>query len=65
MVCFLGIYLPPGAKVPSLVMERLHCNVTKLLEQNAVVPLEIKSILHQMLLGLQYLHTCTNTAHYS
>lgn len=58
IVRFLGIYLPPGARVPSLVMERLHCNLTKLLEQNPIIPLEIKlSILHQTLLGLRYLHT--------
>ena len=58
IVRFLGICLLPGARVPSLVMERLHCNLTELLEQNAVIPLEIKlSILHQALLGLRYLHT--------
>ena len=58
IVRFLGIHLPPGARVPSLVMERLHCNLTELLEQNDIIPLEIKlSILHQTLLGLRYLHT--------
>jgi len=58
IVRFLGIHLPPGARVPSLVMERLHCNLTELLEQNPIIPLEIKlSILHQTLLGLRYLHT--------
>ena len=58
IVRFLGICLPPGARIPSLVMERLHCNLTELLEQNAIIPLEIKlSILHQTLLGLRYLHT--------
>ena len=58
IVRFLGIYLSPGARLPSLVMERLHCNLTELLEQNAIIPLEIKlSILHQTLLGLRYLHT--------
>ena len=58
IVRFLGICLPQGARVPSLVMERLHCNLTELLKQNAIIPLEIKlSIIHQTLLGLRYLHT--------
>ena len=37
IVRFLGIYFPPGARVPSLVMERLDCNLTKLLKQNPVI----------------------------
>ena len=28
IVHFFGIYNPPGARVPSLVMERLHCSLT-------------------------------------
>ena len=32
IVRFFGIYYPPGARVPSLVMERLHCSLTNLLE---------------------------------
>ena len=60
IVSFLGIYFPAGARVPSLVMERLHCNLTKLLEQDPVISLEVKlSILHQISLGLRYLHTQT------
>ena len=27
IVRFFGIYHPPGARVPSLVMERLHCSL--------------------------------------
>ena len=38
IVRFFGIYHPPGARVPSLVMERLHCSLTSLLENNSVVP---------------------------
>ena len=34
IVRFFGIYHPPGARVPSLVMERLRCSLTGLLEQN-------------------------------
>ena len=60
IVRFLGIYYPAGARVPSLVMERLHCNLTNFLKQNPVVSLEIKlSILHQISLGIRYLHTRT------
>ena len=32
IVRFFGIYWPPDARAPSLVMEQLHCNLTSLLE---------------------------------
>ena len=58
IVRFLGIYHPPGARVPSLVMERLHCSLSRLLEDNPVVPIGIKiSIMKDVALGLRYLHT--------
>ena len=58
IVRFFGIYHPPGARVPSLVMERLHCSLTSLLEENPVVPIETKlSIIKDVSLGLRYLHT--------
>ena len=58
IVRFFGIYHPPGVRVPSLVMERLHCSLTSLLEDNPVVPIGIKlSIIHHVSLGLRYLHT--------
>ena len=58
IVRFLGIYYPAGAKVPSLVMERLYCSLTSLLEENPVVPIGIKlSIIKDVALGLRYLHT--------
>ena len=60
IVRFFGIYYPPGARVPSLVMERLHCSLTNLLEQNSLLPIETKlSIIHDVALGLRYLHTRT------
>ena len=60
IVRFLGIYYPPGARVPSLVMERLHCSLTNLLEQNVDIPVGIKlSIVYDVALGLRYLHSCT------
>ena len=58
IVRFFGIYHPPGARVPSLVMERLHCSLTSLLEANPVVPIGTKIwIIKDVALGLRYLHT--------
>ena len=58
IVRFFGIYFPPGARLPNLVMERLHCSLNDLLKQNPIIHLDIKtSILHQIGLGLRYLHT--------
>ena len=58
IVRFFGIYHPPGARVPSLVIERLHCSLTSLLEDNPVVPIGTKlSIIKDVALGLRYLHT--------
>ena len=58
VVRFLGIHHPPGARVPSLVMERLHCSLTSLLKDNPVVPIGTKhSIIKDVALGLRYLHT--------
>ena len=60
IVRFLGIYSPPGARVPSLVMERLHCSLTSLLDDtcNPVFPIGTKiSIIKDVGLGLRYLHT--------
>ena len=58
IVRFFGIYFPPRARIPNLVMERLHCSLNHLLERNSLVHLDMKtSILHQIGLGLRYLHT--------
>ena len=58
IVRFFGIYHPPGARVPSLVMERLHCSLTSLLEDTPVVPIGTKIwIIKDVALGLRYLHT--------
>ena len=57
IVRLFGIYHPPGARVPSLVMERLHCSLTSLLEDNPVVPIGTKHlIIKDVALGLRYLH---------
>lgn len=58
IVQFLGISIPPGARVASLVMERLYCNYYDLLGKHANIPLEIKlNLLHGISLGLRYLHS--------
>jgi len=57
IVRFLGLYLPPQAKIPSVVMEYHQFTLDNLLEQNSTILLEIKmSFLHQIGLGLRYLH---------
>ena len=61
IVRFFGIYNPPGARVPSLVMEQLHCSLTNLLGRNLFLPIETKlSIIYDVALGLRYLHTRTH-----
>jgi len=66
IVRFFGIYFPPGAMIPSFVMERLDGSLYDLLKrnptipivQNPAIPVETKlSILHQTGLGLRYLHS--------
>ena len=60
IVRFFGIYYPPNVRVPSLVMERLHCSLTKLLEDNPNITLGRKlSIVGDVARGLRYLHTRT------
>ena len=57
IVLFFGIYYPPNARVPSLVMERLHCSLTKLLEENPDISIGRKlSIICDVARGLRYLH---------
>ena len=57
IVRFFGIYYPPNARVPSLVMERLHCSLTKLLEENPDISIGRKlSIICDVAHGLRYLH---------
>ena len=58
VVRFLGIYHPPGVRVPSLVMERLHCSLTSLLEQNTTIATATKmSIINDIALGIRFLHS--------
>ena len=58
IVRFFGIYFPLEARLPNLVVERLYCSLNDLLERTPVIHLDIKiSILHQIGLGIRYLHT--------
>ena len=60
IVRFFGVYWPPSARAPSLVMERLHGSLKSLLEQNPDLPIGAKlSITLDVALGLRYLHTRT------
>ena len=60
IVQFLGVYFQQGVRVPILVMEFLPINLTSCIEQYGVLPKEISySILHDVALGLCYLHSQT------
>jgi len=58
IVMFHGIHFPPGAAMPSLVMERLHCSLTDYLEQEARISIRNKlSMMTDVAHGLKYLHS--------
>ena len=60
IVQFLGVYFQQGVQVPILVMEFLPTNLTSCIEQYGILPREISySILHDVALGLCYLHSQT------
>ena len=57
IVQFLGVLFQRGVRVPILVMEYLPTNLTSCIEQYGIPPEEISySILHDVALGLYYLH---------
>ena len=60
IVQFLGVYFQQGERAPILVMEFLPTNLTSCIEQHGILPKEISySILHDVALGLCYLHSQT------
>ena len=60
IVQFLGVFFQQGVRVPILVMEYLPTNLTSCIEQYGIFPKEISySILHNVSLGLCYLHSQT------
>ena len=61
IVQFLGVYFQQGVRAPILVMEFLPSNLTSCIEQYGILPKEISySILHDVALGLCYLHSRTS-----
>ena len=57
IVQFLGVYIQNNEEVPILVMEYLPTNLTSCIEKHGILPQEIScSILHDVALGLCYLH---------
>ena len=59
VVQFLGIYYPSTDEsgLPIMLMEKMHDSVTSLIEKHDNIPLLVKlSILHDVSLGLRYLH---------
>ena len=60
IVQFLGVYVQSNKQVPLLVMEFLPTNLTACIDKHGVLPKEISySILHDVALGLCYLHSQT------
>ena len=60
VVQFLGVHFQQGVPAPILVMEFLHTNLTSCIEQYGILPKKISySILHDVALGLCYLHRQT------
>ena len=60
IVQFLGVHFQQGVQVPILVMEFLPTNLTSFIEEYGILPREISySILHDVALGLCYLHSQT------
>ena len=60
IVQFLGVHFQRRVQVPILVMEYLPTNLTSCIEQYGILPKEISySILHDVALGLCYLHSQT------
>ena len=60
IVQFLGVYFQQGVRAPILVMEFLPTNLTSCIKQYGILPKEISySILHDVALGLSYLHSQT------
>ena len=60
VVQFLGVHFQQRVPAPILVMEFLHTNLTSCIDRYGILPKEISySILHDVALGLCYLHSQT------
>ena len=60
IVQFLGIYYPSTDEsgLPIMLLEKMHDSVTSLIEKHNISLLVTLSILHDVSLGLRYLHDC-------
>ena len=57
IVQLIGFVSDPTTNIPSIVMELLDTNLTKLLDKYGVLPLDAQiSILHDVAVGLSFLH---------
>ena len=60
IVQFIGVYFEEGSRVPILVMEFLPTTLARCIDTYGVLPEEVSySILHDVALGLYYLHSQT------
>ena len=60
VVQFLGVHFQQGVPAPILIMEFLHSNLTSCIDRYGIPPKKISySILHDVALGLCYLHSQT------
>ena len=60
IVQFLGVYFQQGVRAPILVMEFLPTNLTSCIEEYGILPKSTSySILHDVAVGLHYLHSQT------
>ena len=58
IVHFYGVFYPPDANLPLLVMELMDTSLTKCIEKYPNIPLYMKlSFLHDVSLGIRYLHS--------
>jgi len=57
IVQLLGFVSDPITNIPSIVMELLEMNLTKLLDNHGVIPFDAQvNILHNVAIGLSFLH---------
>ena len=60
IVQFIGVYFEEGSRIPILVMEFLPTTLARCIDTYGVLPEEVSySILHDVALGLYYLHSQT------
>lgn len=63
IVQFIGIYRgssEASVLIPTMVMERMDCNLRTLIEENTASLHNVLSLLHDISLGVWYLHNCNS-----